>query len=74
MDKKLIQAPQFLPNVGRIVLDILQDKADAAVVAKFAVNRDVHNATQAERMEHIPPEELVLENLCGAEDLQADAV
>ncbi|KIM63945.1 hypothetical protein SCLCIDRAFT_116175 [Scleroderma citrinum Foug A] len=64
---------QFLPNVGRVVSDILQGKADAAVVAKCSINRVATNATKAERVQHVA-QELDLEDLCGVEDLQLDAV
>ncbi|KAL4079283.1 FAD dependent oxidoreductase [Scleroderma citrinum] len=59
---------KFLPNVGRLVLDILQGKASTATVAKFAVNREAGEDALGERAEG-EAQELVLEDLCGTEDL-----
>ncbi|KIM63955.1 hypothetical protein SCLCIDRAFT_675338 [Scleroderma citrinum Foug A] len=51
--KKPTQVLQFLPHVGLVVSDILQGKADAAVVAKFSIDRDVIHAANAERVQHV---------------------
>ncbi|KAI6007717.1 FAD dependent oxidoreductase [Pisolithus orientalis] len=59
---------KFLPNVGRIVVDILRGRADATTEAKFAVDRGLSEALNTERVDKYP-EELVPEELCGPEDM-----
>ena len=52
-----------LPDAhSRIISYILQGKAEAAVVAKFSINRDVINAAKAEHVQHVA-RELDLEDL-----------
>ncbi|KIJ65915.1 hypothetical protein HYDPIDRAFT_110003 [Hydnomerulius pinastri MD-312] len=58
---------KFLPNIGRLVADALEGTLDPSTAARFAVDRDVAGATNGERSTHIP-EELPLDQLCGAGD------
>ena len=52
-----------LPDAhSRIISDILQGEADAEVVDKFFIHRDVINAAKAERVQHVA-QELDLEDL-----------
>ncbi|KAI6168676.1 FAD dependent oxidoreductase [Pisolithus thermaeus] len=62
------KASFFLPNVGRVVVDILRGRADSTTVARFAVDRDISQALNAERVDNCP-QELLPEELCGPEDM-----
>ena len=70
--RKSDHAPsKFLPNIGRLVADVIEGKMPPELVKKFAVNRvHEHDATEPEvRMD--PPAELVIDELCTPEDLLA---
>lgn len=58
---------QFLPNIGRLVVDSLEGTLNAATAARFAVDRDVTGATNGDRASNVP-QELDIEELCGPED------
>ena len=57
---------KFLPVIGRLVADIVQDKLDPEVIKKFAVNR-TYSSSDYSRSGTIS--ELRLDDLCTAEDL-----
>lgn len=59
---------KFLPNVGRVVVDILRGRADSTTRARFTVDRDISQALNAERVDKCP-QELLPEELCGPEDM-----
>lgn len=59
---------KFLPNIGRVVVDILRGRADSTTKARFAVDRDISRALNAERVDNCP-QELLPEELCGPEDM-----
>ncbi|KAI6111974.1 FAD dependent oxidoreductase [Pisolithus croceorrhizus] len=59
---------KFLPNIGRVVVDILRGTADSTTKARFAVDRDISRALNAERVDNCP-QELLPEELCGPEDM-----
>ena len=59
---------QFLPNIGRLVVDSLEGTLDATIAARFAVDRDVVGAKNDERASNVPCE-LDIGKLCGPEDL-----
>ena len=57
---------QFLPNVGRIVVEALEGTLDPAIAARFAVDRDVAGATNGERVSDVT-QPLDEGELCGPE-------
>ncbi|KAH7883202.1 FAD dependent oxidoreductase [Phlebopus sp. FC_14] len=59
---------KFLPNIGRLVADALEGKLDPAVAARFAVDRDVSEARNDERVSQVT-QELDVDELCRAEDM-----
>ncbi len=60
---------QFLPNIGRLVVDALEGKLLPELVKKFAVNRlHEHDVTEPE-VRLNPPAELIVDELCTPDDL-----
>jgi sarcosine oxidase/L-pipecolate oxidase len=58
---------QFLPNIGRLIVDSLEGTLDAATAARFAVDRQVAGAANTERASNLT-QELDIGELCGPED------
>ena len=58
---------QFLPNIGRLVVDAIEDKLGLDLVKRFAIERvnNVHTLSRSDE----PAKELVLSELCNPEDL-----
>ncbi|OAX43656.1 FAD dependent oxidoreductase [Rhizopogon vinicolor AM-OR11-026] len=58
---------KFLPIIGKLVVDAMEDKLDPELAARFAVDREVksHNG---ERIS-VVVQELNIDELCGPEDL-----
>ena len=65
-NRYLIEYYQFLPVIGRLVADLMEEKLDTELVTKFAVERkaaipDPSRTGQAKRLD--------LNQLCAPEDL-----
>ncbi|KAG2159136.1 FAD dependent oxidoreductase [Suillus bovinus] len=58
---------KFLPTLGKLVADVIEDKLDPKLAARFAVDRQVKPPNR-ERMS-IVSQELNIDELCGPEDL-----
>ncbi|KAJ7647653.1 FAD dependent oxidoreductase [Roridomyces roridus] len=59
---------KFLPILGRLIADIIEGKSTDEVSAKFAVDREIKHVDET-RVDQMP-RELVIGELCVAEDLQ----
>lgn len=61
---------QFLPVVGRLVADAIEGKLPSDVANRFAVNRPhAKDGVVAPELRYQPAEELVVDQLCGPDDL-----
>lgn len=58
---------QFLPIIGKLVADAMEDKLDPQLAARFAVDREV-KPRNGERISDIALE-LNIDELCGPEDM-----
>ncbi|KAG0702883.1 FAD dependent oxidoreductase [Suillus ampliporus] len=58
---------KFLPTIGKLVADAIEDKLDPKLAARFAVDRQV-KPPNGERMS-VVAQELNIDELCGPEDL-----
>lgn len=58
---------KFLPILGKLVADVIENKLDPELAARFAVDRQV-KPPNGERMSLVP-QELNIDELCGPEDL-----
>lgn len=65
-----ISSSQFLPVVGRLVADAIEGKLPSDVASRFAVNRPhAKDGAVAPELRYQPAEELVVDQLCGPDDL-----
>ncbi|OJT01951.1 L-pipecolate oxidase [Trametes pubescens] len=63
-------AYKFLPVVGRLVADAIEGKLPPDVASRFAVNRPhAKDGVVAPELRYQPAEELVVDQLCGPDDL-----
>lgn len=64
-------AHQFLPNIGRLVVDAMEEKLEPSVASRFAPHRkaNVHPPSRVGP----PPRPLNLGELCEASDLKNTA-
>jgi sarcosine oxidase/L-pipecolate oxidase len=58
---------KFLPTLGKLVVDAIENKLDPKLAARFAVDRQV-KPPNGER-KSVVPQELNIDELCGPEDL-----
>ncbi|KAG1746494.1 FAD dependent oxidoreductase [Suillus lakei] len=58
---------KFLPTLGKLVADVIEDKLDPKLAARFAVDRQV-KPPNGERMS-VVSQELDIHELCGPEDM-----
>jgi sarcosine oxidase/L-pipecolate oxidase len=58
---------KFLPTLGKLVVDAIENKLDPKLAARFAVDRQV-KPPNGER-KSVDPQELNIDELCGPEDL-----
>ncbi|EEC00084.1 hypothetical protein MPER_00048, partial [Moniliophthora perniciosa FA553] len=59
---------KFLPVIGRVVADAIQGSLGPDVARKFAFDRDFKNPDKSREGLNVP-KELIIDQLCGAEDL-----
>ncbi|KAI0629034.1 FAD dependent oxidoreductase [Trametes polyzona] len=64
-------AYKFLPTIGSLVVDAIEQKLPEEVAARFAVNRPhaTKDGVVEPEIRYNPPEELVADQLCEPEDL-----
>ncbi|ESK93652.1 fructosyl amino acid oxidasesarcosine [Moniliophthora roreri MCA 2997] len=59
---------KFLPVIGRVVADVIQGSLSPDLARKFAVNRDFKDIDKSREGFNVP-KELIIDQLCVAEDL-----
>jgi len=62
-------AYKFLPVIGRIIADAIEDVLDPFLVKKFAVNRNCTQNITSRFADTYAVKELDVGNLCSSEDL-----